>query len=103
MKTLHRPFADAVVKEDELSRISQIVFAPDPLTGNPTCDIAYLMSSGDDGFKEYVKNMLFKDNPNGAMADDPEESAALVRKNMMTYGDYEEMLRNYVINKQDNG
>lgn len=103
LPTLHRPSGDAVVKEDELSRISQIVFALDPLTGNPTSDISYLISSGDEGFKEYIKNILFKDNPQGVMAETPEEAAALVKKSMMTFSDYEKSLREYVLNNVEDG
>lgn len=37
------------------------------------------------------------------MAETPEEAAALVKKSMMTFSDYEKNLREYVLNNVEDG
>ena len=92
-----RPDGESPVRDDELARVSKIVFALDPETMSPQSDISYLLSSGDDDFKEYIKNMLFKDNPLGDVADNVDDAEAVVHKNLMTFNEYEQALRDYVI------
>ena len=88
-------FEDEPIEENELMRLSKIVFAPGQ-DGNPTSDISYYLTCGDDGFKEYMKNMLLKKQEGQVISDDPDAAEATVKKNFMTYGEYFDAIDGYV-------
>lgn len=83
-------------KENE--EFLQMVFKPDPVTKNPTSEIAYMLSGADEGFKQFLKDRLFNAVPQGALADDPDEAAALVKHNLMTQEEFANVTRDYVVN-----
>lgn len=91
----HPDFSEIVESNDELSRLTKIVFAPG-IDGNPTPDIAFYLSCGDDGFKEYMKNMLLKEHQGEVVSDDPDVAAQLVKSNLMTYKEYFKHIDDYV-------
>lgn len=88
-------FEEIPVEESELSRLSKIVFAPG-VDGNPTSDISFYLSCGDDGFKEYMKNMLLKEHEGTVVSDDPETAGQTVKKNLWTYKEYFNQMDNYI-------
>lgn len=96
----HPNFAVEVPIDDDVNRLSRIVFAPGA-DGNPTSDISYYLSCGDEGFREYMKNMLLKEHDGTIVSDDSELAGAVVRKNLQTYQEYVNHIDSY-IHKQMN-
>lgn len=83
--------------EDNL-KFCQMVFSPDPVTGNPMSEVAYMLSGADDGFKQYLKDKLFTPVPQGSLADNPDEAMALVKKASYTPEQYNDAIHDYVLN-----
>lgn len=76
----------------------ELVFSPDPVTGNPTSDIQYMLSGSDEGFKQYIREKLMQSVPSGSLVDDVEVSEALVKRNLVTENEFLSYAREYVLN-----
>lgn len=87
-----------VVADVEQARFYQLVFECDVETGNPRSDVSYLLTGHDEGFKQYIKDNLFKPNPQGSLADTPEEAEALIKPNLMTAEMFASAAKDYVVN-----
>lgn len=87
-----------VVADVEQARFYQLVFEPDVETGNPRSDVSYLLTGHDEGFKQYIKDNLFKPNPQGSLADTPDEAEVLIKPNLMTAEMYAQAAKDYVVN-----
>lgn len=91
---------DMIVYDEDNLKFCQMVFSPDPLTGNPTSEIAYMLSGSDEGFKQFLKDKLFNAIPQGTLADTPEEAMQLVKKNVYTQEQFADICKQYVISLQ---
>lgn len=90
-------YKDDVVRVDpEMEKFQSLVFAPDPLTGNPTSDVHYLLYGTDEGFKQYVKQRLFTPGSFGAVASTAEEAEKFVKPNVVTREQYLSFMKDYV-------
>lgn len=88
-----------VALDEEQQNFTKIVFAPSPETGNPMSAIAYMMSSQDEGFKNYVRENLLSAVTDGSMADSPEEAMDVVKANLVTPESYLDFMESYVKSK----
>lgn len=91
---------DMIVFDEENLKFCQLVFSPDPLTGNPTSEVAYMLSGSDEGFKQFLKDKLFNAIPQGPLADNPDEAMQLVKKNAYTQDQFVDICKQYVISLQ---
>lgn len=80
----------------ESLKFTRLVFAPDPDTGNPVSDVRYMLSGTDEGFKQYVKEKLFRAGAPTVLADDPDQALAVVKPNAMTEDQYLSFMNEYV-------
>lgn len=85
---------------DDVKRLQELVFSPDPNTCNPSSDVAYMLSGSDPAFQQFLKDRLFRPQGNSLLADSPDEAAALVHKNLMTSEEYASAVRDYVVSLQ---
>lgn len=83
----------------ESLKFIRLVFAPDPDTGNPVSDVRYMLSGTDEGFKQFVKDKLFRAGAPAVLADDPDEALAIVKPNAMTEDQYLSFMNVYVRSK----
>lgn len=91
---------DLVIMPVEQERLTKLVFAADPNTGNPSSDVAYMLKGSDPSFKQYIKDNLMSGSiASSALADSAEEASELVHKNLMTTNQYNEMVIGYVKEK----
>lgn len=90
--------------DSEHDEFITLVFSPDPVTLNPQSDVAFMMSSADEGFKDFVREKLLRPNgsANAVLADSVEESEVLVKPNIMTANQYYNYVREYVTSLGDN-
>lgn len=88
---------DVVRADVEMEKFQSLVFAPDPITGNPISDVSYLLYGTDEGFKQYVKQRLFAPGSSGALASTAEEAEKFVKPNVMTRDQYLIMMNDYVV------
>lgn len=93
-------YKDDVVRVDpEMEKFQSLVFAPDPLTGNPTSDVHYLLYGTDEGFKQFVKQRLFTPGTSGAVAATAEEAEKFVKPNVMTREQYLSFMKEYAVSQ----
>lgn len=97
--TLNKNELDCYPPSEELEKLQVMVFSPDPLTGNPTSDIAVLLHGSDDGFKQFIKEKLLNPIPQSSLAESSDEAMQLVRKNLQTNEQYYESVNEYVKNQ----
>ena len=92
------PYFNTVDVEDpETKRLQELVFCPDPETGNPRSDVSYLMTGADEGFKAFIKEKLLQPGVNqGLLADTPDEAMQFVKPSIMSSEQYYNEMRNYV-------
>ena len=96
---LYNQYSDnRVISDIEQEKFYQLVFSPDPETGNPCSDVRYLLKGTDEGFKQFIKDKLFKANPEVELAETAEEAELLLKKNIMTSEQYAEYVKEYVTN-----
>lgn len=86
-----------VALDEEQKSFVQIVFAPSPETGNPVSAVAYMMSSSDEGFKNYVRENLLSAVTDGSMAENADDALAVVKANLVTSEEYLDFMSAYVI------
>lgn len=86
--------------DEENKSFTALVYAQDPITYDIRSDIGFMMSSADEGFKQYVREHLLSPTPVGALADTSDEAESLVRKNLMTSEQFYSYARDYVANLQ---
>lgn len=92
-----RPYEHAFAEIDEDNvKFCQLVFSPDPLTGNPQSEVAYMLSGADEGFKAFLKEKLFNAIPEGQLAETSDEAESLVKKNIYTQEQFANVCREYV-------
>lgn len=86
--------------DPEQLKFTKLVFAPDPLTGNPNSEISYILHGEDPQFQQWIKEKLFMPTlqANAHLAGTAEEAEALVKKNMCTPAQFECIVRDYVTN-----
>lgn len=99
VKVPQRADLELVCLDEEQQQFNQLVFAPDPVTGNPTSVVAFMLSGADEGFKQYVKDKLLKAVPNGSMADSAEEAMDCIKPNCVSIEQYHEFMQDYVRNQ----
>lgn len=96
-KPVNQYQSDVVRADVEMEKFQSLVFAPDPITGNPISDVSYLMYGTDEGFKQYVKQRLFSPGSPGVLAPTAEEAEMFVKPNVMTRDQYLTMMHDYVV------
>lgn len=99
--TLNKNDFDCYPPSEELEKLQVMVFSPDPLTGNPTSDVAVLLHGSDDGFKQFIKEKLLHPVSQSALADSSEEALQLVHKNLQTNEQYYDAVNEYVRNQMN--
>lgn len=95
-KPVNQYQSDVVRADAEMEKFQSLVFAPDPITGNPISDVSYLLYGTDEGFKQYVKQRLFAPGSPGLLAPTAEEAEKFVKPNVMTREQYLTMMNDYV-------
>lgn len=96
-KPVNQYQTDVVRADVEMEKFQSLVFAPDPITGNPISDVSYLLYGTDEGFKQYVKQRLFAPGSSGVLAPTAEEAEKFVKPNVMTRDEYLTMMNDYVV------
>lgn len=94
-----RPVIEDVPKADsDFERICKIIFKPDEITGNPSSEVLYVLKGADDGFKNFIKENLMKPLSQSAFAESSDVALDLVKRNLDTADQYQELLSSYVTN-----
>lgn len=85
---------------DEKDQIMRLIFAPDPLTGNPRCDLGYVLTGADEGFSQFIKENLMVKQPEIVGSEVESESFDLSKRHLEDLSEYRQRIEEYLNTKR---
>lgn len=89
--------------DSESKALYETIFAPDPVTGNPQSDLAYIMSKDKrPEVAQFIRDNLMQPLPDTASIDDPDLAMEAIKGRNEDIVSYGERLRQIISGSKDN-